>query len=107
METIVFVVAVIGAAGRARLCYFCREASPDTRSLTHTHSGGRAGREDAAVFSGNIYISIITDKPLPPQMLSSGGSDDGGIEGPEKTRRLGCFSGRQGLVSTVNLSSGS
>lgn len=38
METIVFVVAVIGAAGRARLCYFCRKASPDTRSLTLTHT---------------------------------------------------------------------
>lgn len=29
METIVFVVAVIGAAGRARLGYFCHESKPD------------------------------------------------------------------------------
>lgn len=34
METIVFVVAVIGAAGRARLCYFCRKSTPDTRAPT-------------------------------------------------------------------------
>lgn len=42
METIVFVVAVIGAAGRARLCYFCRESAPDTHThshpCTHTHT---------------------------------------------------------------------
>lgn len=41
METIVFVVAVIGAAGRARLCYFCHESTPDihihTHIDTHTH----------------------------------------------------------------------
>lgn len=32
METIVFVVAVIGAAGRARLCYFCHESKPDAHT---------------------------------------------------------------------------
>lgn len=36
METIVFVVAVIGAAGRARLCYFCHESTPDIHTETHT-----------------------------------------------------------------------
>lgn len=35
METIVFVVAVIGAAGRARLCYFCHESTPDMHVHTH------------------------------------------------------------------------
>lgn len=38
METIVFVVAVIGAAGRARLCYFCHESTPDTHIHKHTHA---------------------------------------------------------------------
>lgn len=38
METIVFVVAAIGAAGRARLCYFCHESTPDTHTLKHTHT---------------------------------------------------------------------
>ncbi len=38
METIVFVVAAIGAAGRARVCYFCHESTPDTHTHTHTHT---------------------------------------------------------------------
>lgn len=32
METIVFVVTAIGAAGRARFCYFCHESTPDTHA---------------------------------------------------------------------------
>lgn len=32
METIVFVVTAIGAAGRARFCYFCHESTPDTQA---------------------------------------------------------------------------
>lgn len=39
METIVFVVAAIGAAGQdmpARLCYFCHESTPDTHTNAHT-----------------------------------------------------------------------
>lgn len=32
METIVFAVTTIGAAGRARFCYFCHESTPDTHA---------------------------------------------------------------------------
>lgn len=42
IETIVFVVTAIGAAGRARFCYFCHESTPDTHARvppvhTRTH----------------------------------------------------------------------